>query len=309
MRKRYFLFISVFVLIILGCKPKTTPSEQEKPVVLTTTGMIEDAILNLLGNKVEIQSLMGPGVDPHLYQASPGDLSKMNSADVIIYNGLFLEGKLDNILSKLSEKKKVINFSDAIAKEDLIEVEVKQYENEFYDPHIWFDIEVWKQGIAGVAIELKKHFPDFSALIDENQAAYFLKLDSLKGDLLKWIAEVPVENRILVTSHDAFHYYGRMLNIRVEALQGLSTATDFGLKDRKDLVDLIIEEDIKSIFIESSVGDKPIMAILEDCNSRGKTVTLGGTLFSDAMGAKETFEGTYIGMLTHNTQTIVKGLK
>jgi manganese/zinc/iron transport system substrate-binding protein len=309
MRKISILYIFIIILLFTGCQPKTTKTDSGKPIVLTTTGMIQDAVFQLLGEEVDIIALMGPGVDPHLYQATPGDLAKMNDADVIVFNGLFLEGKLDDILSKLSERKKVINFSDAISKSDLIEVEEKQYENEFYDPHIWFDIDVWKQGIAGLATELKAQFPDLAEKITQNQVAYSLKLDSLKSNLITLMQEVPEANRILITSHDAFHYYGRMLNIRVEALQGLSTATDFGLKDRKNLVDLIIAEDIKAIFIESSVGDKPIMAILEDCKNRGKVVQLGGTLFSDAMGAAGTFEGTYIGMLTHNTQTIVKGLK
>ena len=303
------IYTSMFALLLLvSCKTNTNVEDNQKPTVVTTTGMVKDAVLNLVGDAMEVEALMGAGVDPHLYQASPGDLSKLNKADVIVFNGLFLEGKLHSILEKLAQKKKVVNFSSAINTADLIEVTEKQYEDEIYDPHIWFDIDVWKQGINGLANQLSEFYPSVAPKIEENKTVYFKSLDSLKNELVKKMNQIPVENRILVTSHDAFHYYGRMLDVRVEALQGLSTATDFGLKDRKELVDLIIAENVKAIFIESSVGDKPIKAILADCSSKGSDVALGGTLFSDAMGAEGTFEGTYIGMLTHNTNTIVAGL-
>lgn len=309
MRKLSIVYIFLVGLLLLGCKSKQhTNNEDNKPTILTTTGMIKDVVVNLVGEEAIIEALMGPGVDPHLYQASPGDLSKLNKADVIIYNGLFLEGKLDKILDKLSEKKNVINFSSSINSSDLIEVTEKQYEEEIYDPHIWFDIDVWKQGIEGVANQLSDTYPNLKTKIETNKSSCISQLDSLKSKLISDISVIPVEQRILVTSHDAFHYYGRMLELRVEALQGLSTATDFGLKDRKELVDLIIEENIKAVFIESSVGDKPIRAILDDCKDRGSNVILGGTLFSDAMGEEGTFEGTYVGMLSHNTATIIKGL-
>ncbi|MEZ5022839.1 MAG: zinc ABC transporter substrate-binding protein [Chitinophagales bacterium] len=232
----------------------------------------------------------------------------MNKADIIIYNGLFLEGKLDGILKKLSTSKNVINFSDGIQREDLLGVENAKYEGEIYDPHIWFGIDIWKQGIVELGAKLSSTYPQFADEIATNQTSYLQQLDVLKQELLEQISNIPIDKRLMVTSHDAFHYFGRMLAIRVEALQGISTATDFGLQDRKQLVDLIIEEDISAIFIESSVGDKPIKAIVSDCQERGKMVTLGGTLFSDAMGEDGTPEGTYIGMLKHNVATVVKGL-
>lgn len=294
---------------LLSCQQNTkTTDENVKPNILTTTGMLKDAVVNLIGDQVEVTALMGPGVDPHLYQASPGDLAKMNKADVIIYNGLFLEGKLDGILKKLTTSKNVINFSDGINREDLLGVVNAKYEGEIYDPHIWFGIDIWKQGTVELGAKLSSTYPQFADEIAENQTSYLQQLDILKQELLEQISNIPIDKRLMVTSHDAFHYFGRMLAIRVEALQGISTATDFGLQDRKQLVDLIIEEDISAIFIESSVGDKPIKAIISDCQERGKMVTLGGTLFSDAMGEEGTAEGTYIGMLKHNVATVVKGL-
>lgn len=309
MSRKTTILMVLMLMIWFGCKQYDhTNNASKKPTILTTTGMIKDAVVNLLGDNVEVTALMGSGVDPHLYQASPGDLASMNKADVVVYNGLFLEGKLDNILKKLAVSKNVINFSDGINKADLLAVTNAQYEGEIYDPHIWFDIDVWKQGITALGNDLSTYYPQFKDTIAQRQSEYLKQLDALKIDLIEQISIVPEEKRLMVTSHDAFHYFGRMLNIRVEALQGISTATDFGLQDRKQLVDLIIKEAVNAIFIESSVGDKPIKAIIADCQKSGKMVSLGGTLYSDAMGADGTAEGTYIGMLQHNVSVVTKGL-
>ncbi len=309
MNKQSKVLLFITLLCIIGCKSDNKDNSTNGiPIILTTTGMVKDAVINLVGEEADVNALMGPGVDPHLYQASPGDLSKMNKADLIVYNGLYLEGKLNDILKKLGANKNVINFSDAINKENLLDVVDAQYKDEIYDPHIWFGIDIWKQGIVGLSKQLIELYPDLESTIQQNSTSYLEQLDILKIDLLAQMSTVPKEKRIMVTSHDAFKYFGRMLDIRVEALQGISTATDFGLQDRKHLVDLIVEEDISAIFIESSVGDKPIKAIISDCKKRGNDISLGGTLFSDAMGEEGSPEGTYIGMLKHNVAIVVKGL-
>ncbi len=299
----------ILSLLLFSCQEKPKGTDDGKPVIVTTTGMVADAVSNLVGEHMEVKALMGPGVDPHLYQASPGDLSKLQKADLIVFNGLYLEGKLNDILEKLSKTKAVINYSDAVDKSDLIELAEVQYEGHIYDPHIWFDIKVWNDGLTGLASRLMKMYPDHSAEIKSNLEQYSSSLANLQSEMVELINTVPEDKRVMVTSHDAFQYFGRMLNIRVEALQGISTATEFGLQDRKQLVDMIIEDDLNAIFIESSVGDKPIKAILADCKQRGKEIELGGTLFSDAMGEANTAEGTYIGMLKHNVTTVVNGLK
>lgn len=308
MRYTVFTFLAALLLLV-SCNSNKTVKENQKPVIVATTSMLTDALINLVGDSAEIIGLMGPGVDPHLYQASPGDLKKMQSADVIVYNGLFLEGKLGSILENLSKKKEVINFSDGVPKELFIEVSEPEYENEIYDPHIWFSIDIWKKGTNVLANKLATLYPELKPYIAKNAQKFDLQLGALKMGIQAEINQIPEEKRILITSHDAFQYFGRMLGIQVEALQGLSTATEFGLQDRKRVVDLIIDKDINAIFIESSVSEKPIEAIIEDCKNRGKEVKNGGSLFSDAMGEQGTVAGTYLGMIHHNVSTIVNGWK
>ena len=302
------LLLFSFFLALLSCQ-HDKPSSDGIVNIVTTTGMIKDAVEHLVGEHAEVKALMGAGVDPHLYQATPGDLSKMNKADLVVYSGLFLEGKLDDIFHKLARTKNIINFSDAVSRDKLLDVTNAQFEGEIYDPHIWFDIDIWIEGISGLSAGLIQLYPEWKAEVEANRDSYIDELTALKAELIARIETVPEDDRIMVTSHDAFQYFGRMLQIRVEALQGISTATEFGLQDRKNLVDLIIDEDIKAIFIESSVGDKPIRAILSDCESRGNQIELGGILFSDAMGEQGTEEGTYVGMLRHNVNTVADGLQ
>ena len=214
--------IAVYLLCLLmvSCQQKSNSTDSEKPYIVTTTGMIADAVINLVGDNMKVQSLMGAGVDPHLYQASPGDLAKLQKADLIIYNGLYLEGKLNDILQKLSRSQPVINFSDGIEREDLIELTEVQYEAHIYDPHIWFDINIWNDGLESLADELNKRYPEIIKTIQSNLDIYSSQLANLKSELVAQMNTVPADKRVMVTSHDAFQYFGRMLDIRVEALQG-----------------------------------------------------------------------------------------
>ncbi|MFY0605255.1 MAG: zinc ABC transporter substrate-binding protein [Cyclobacteriaceae bacterium] len=302
--KNYVLILSMAVCWF-GC----TPKEQTKngPLkVVTTTGMLYDAVLNIAKDKVEAQALMGPGVDPHLYKATQGDLEKLNKADLIIYNGLLLEGKLGEILEKLGKRKAVYAASSSIPESELLGS--VQYENAF-DPHIWFDVELWSMAVNEISTALIKEDPENAEFYKKNTREYLKLLDELHMWVQAEISSIPEKQRILVTAHDAFRYFGRAYDIQVEGLQGISTVSDFGLRDISQLTELIISRNIKAIFVETSVSDKSIKAVLNGCIEKGHDVSIGGYLFSDAMGEFGTEEGTYLGMVKSNVVTITQALK
>ncbi len=302
--KVLLLFVSIAMIMSCNTNKKV---KREKPMVLSTTGMINDAVINLLGEHVEAVMLMGPGVDPHYYKATQGDLKKMNQSDVIVFNGLFLEGKLTDILEKLGRKKNVYNFSSVVSTDQLLPMQSEGVDE--IDPHIWFDVELWSSCISGLADYLIGKYPIWKDEIEENQKTYLASIEEVYENLKGGLDSIKEESKLLITSHDAFQYFGRSFGVGVNALQGISTAAEFGVQDRKALVDLIISKKVKAIFIESSVSSKPLEAIIEDCKQKGHDVKIGGELFSDAMGAFGTEEGTYIGMIKHNVQTIASGLK
>ena len=304
MKKHIYLFIIVFTII--SCKNEVKERAGKLKIVTTTT-MITDMVKNIGGDNVDVQGLMGSGVDPHLYKASEGDVSKLFNADVIIYSGLHLEGKLEDIFEKMrKQQKKTIAVSDAIDKSGLISSE---YFASSYDPHIWFHIGYWKQATQFVIDELKKLDPANAEKFEKNGQAYIAKLDVLATEIGVTIETLPVEKRILVTAHDAFNYFGKLHNFEVVGLQGLSTATEAGVQDVQQLANFIIEKNVKSIFVESSVPKRTIEALQAAVKSKGNEVTIGGTLYSDALGNAGTVEGTYIGMYQYNVKTIVDALK
>ncbi len=295
----------LFIVLIAGCSP-TEKNNSGKLQVVTTTGMLYDAVINIAKDKVAAQALMGPGVDPHLYKATQGDLSKLNQADLIIYNGLLLEGKMGDILQKLGRVKSVYAAAENIPQNQLLSS--VQYENA-YDPHIWFDVNMWKGAVGRISEVLQKVDSTNAEFYASNTTKYLKRLDSLHAYVDSTIATIPKQQRILVTAHDAFRYFGRAYNIRVEGLQGISTVSDFGLRDIAQITDLIIENKVKAIFVETSVSDRAIKAVMQGCNERGHNVTIGGYLYSDAMGEFGTPEGTYVGMVERNVQTITESLK
>lgn len=301
---RSLFFISSFLLLI-SCSnaPKKYGGKLK---ILATTGMVGDAAKNLLGDLAEVEVLMGPGVDPHLYKASQGDMVKLSGADIIIYSGHHLEGKMTDIFQKMGKTKPVLPLSEYISESRLM----KSFDgNNTIDPHLWMDIKTWSQGIAGVADTLKGLFPNDTALIGKNFRAY--RDDLLKADIEvgKMISTIPIGSRVLITSHDAFRYYGLAYNIEVKGLQGISTVSEYGLQDVSNMVNFIVSRNIKAVFIETSVSEKSLQAVIEGCNSKGHNIKIGGTLFSDAMGANGTSEGTYKGMILHNTKLIVNALR
>ena len=302
--KKYLLII-VVTTTLFGCK-KDIP-ENDNINVVTTTSMITDLVKNIGGKHINIQGLMGSGVDPHLYKASEGDVSKLVNADVIFYNGLHLEGKLVDVFEKMgSATKTPIALADELDKTTLIG---SDYFASNYDPHVWFNIEYFKQFAKKVTQILSEKNPKNTVNFIENEKQYLAKLDTLENNMRAIIKDLPVEKRILVTAHDAFNYFGKNYGFEVVGLQGLSTATEAGVKDVQKLAAFIIEKKVKAIFVESSVPKRTIEALEAAVKSKGHDVKIGGTLFSDALGNAGTIEGTYIGMFEYNVNTIVNALK
>ncbi|MEQ8471462.1 MAG: zinc ABC transporter substrate-binding protein [Marinoscillum sp.] len=299
------IFYILLIFLLVGC---ASPEKDKngKLYIVTTTGMLYDAVINIGKEKVDAQALMGPGVDPHLYKATQGDLSKLNQADVVIYNGLLLEGKMGDILKKLGRTKAVYAAAEQIDQSTLLTS--VQYENA-YDPHIWFDVTIWKQAVTRISEALQSEDSVNSQFYQQNTEVYLQRLDSLHEFVKTSISSIPENQRILVTAHDAFRYFGRAYDIRVEGLQGISTVSDFGLRDIAEITDLIINNKIKAIFVETSVSDRAIKAVMQGCNERGHDVKIGGYLYSDAMGKFGTYEGSYVGMIESNVKTITEELK
>ena len=296
----------IAVLILVGCNNKAK-KKNDKLNVVTTTTMITDLVKNIGGDKVEVNGLMGAGVDPHLYKASEGDVSKLFNADVVIYNGLHLEGKLEEVFEKMKhQNKKTITISDIIDKSTLIGSEAFTSN---YDPHIWFDINNWIKITSYVVDKLSTLDSKNAAFYKSNGEEYLKKLKELNQNISAKINELPIDKRILVTAHDAFNYFGRQHNFNVVGLQGLSTATEAGVQDVQKLAKFIIDNDVKAIFVESSVPKRTIEALQEAVKSKEKEVEIGGTLYSDALGNAGTKEGTYIGMYKTNVNTIIDALK
>ena len=302
--KKYILILFAVVSIV-SCKKEV--KENGKLNVVTTTTMITDLVKNIGGEHINPQGLMGSGVDPHLYKASEGDVTKLLNADIIFYNGLHLEGKLIDVFEKMgSATKTPIALADELDKTTLIG---SDYFASNYDPHVWFNIGYFKQFAQKVTKILSEKDPKNKANFSENEKKFLLKLDSLQSKVNSIIETLPAEKRILVTAHDAFNYFGKNYGFEVVGLQGLSTATEAGVQDVQKLAAFIIEKDVKAIFVESSVPKRTIEALEAAVKSKGHEVTIGGTLYSDALGNAGTVEGTYIGMFEYNVNTIVNALK
>ncbi|OEK01090.1 manganese transporter [Roseivirga sp. 4D4] len=297
--------IIILAAVLWSCDSNTT-SQEGKLSIVTTTGMIADVAKNVGKDSVSVSALMGPGVDPHLYKATQGDLGRLQGADIIFYNGLHLEGKMGEVFEKLQRIKTVIPVARGIDSTFLLDDPI--YQNAF-DPHIWFDISLWASTIGEVTSTLIETDPDNASYYEKNASAYTEQLLSLHEWVKTEIATIPEDERIMITAHDAFNYFGRAYDIEVRGLQGISTLSEFGLKDRVDLVNFIVEKKIKAVFVETSVSEKNINAIVEGCRQKGHNVIIGGNLFSDAMGAEGTPEGNYIGMVRANVRTIVEALK
>jgi manganese/zinc/iron transport system substrate-binding protein len=297
--------IVLIISIFFGCKNEK--KDNGKLNIVTTTTMITDLVKNIGGHYINVEGLMGSGVDPHLYKASEGDVSKLVNADIIFYNGLHLEGKLVEVFEKMeSATKTPIALAEEIDKSTLIG---SDYFASNYDPHVWFNIEYFKLFAKKVTSVLSEKDPKNSVNYINNMNIYLKKLDALEKNIKEIIETLPIEKRILVTAHDAFNYFGKNYGFEVVGLQGLSTATEAGVQDVQKLAAFIIEKNVKAIFVESSVPKRTIEALQAAVKSKGHDVKIGGTLYSDALGNAGTEEGTYIGMFKYNVNTIVNALK
>ncbi|TYB69508.1 manganese transporter [Bizionia gelidisalsuginis] len=299
------IIILLLVTVTFNCKD--SKRDNGKLNIVTTTTMISDLVQNIGGDNINLEGLMGSGVDPHLYKASEGDVTKLVNADIIFYNGLHLEGKLVEVFEKMeSAHKTPVALSDAIDKRTLIGSE---YFASNYDPHVWFNIAYFKLFAQKVARVLSEKDPKNANSYKQNETKYLEQLDILETTIKATIATLPQEKRILVTAHDAFSYFGKNYAFEVVGLQGLSTATEAGVQDVQELAAFIIEKEVKAVFIESSVPKRTIEALQAAVNSKGYAIEIGGTLYSDALGNNGTPEGTYIGMFEYNVNTIVNALK
>jgi manganese/zinc/iron transport system substrate-binding protein len=307
--KRIVIIVStltIIAIILAGCKRKMEDSNasDEKLTIVTTTGILADAVKNIVGEKANVVSLMGPGVDPHLFKATQGDLGKLTKASIVFYNGLHLEGKMSDVLKKLSQTKTVVAVAEKIDSSRL-----RIAADRIYDPHIWFDVKLWKECVTTIANTLVEKDSMNADWYKLNAATYILALDSLDKNVLASIEQLPPNQRVLITAHDAFGYFGNAYGIEVRGLQGISTVSEFGLRDVTNLVDFILSRKIKAIFIETSISEKSINAVIEGCKNKGWNVRIGGSLYSDALGAEGTEAGTYIGMVNSNVTTLVEALK
>jgi len=312
--KRFFTLISCLAISLMLCAAgvaRLTASAAEpggpRIKITTTTSMVTDLVKTVGGDRVEVHGLMGAGVDPHLYKASAGDITKLQRAEVIFYNGLLLEGKLQDVFAKMARTKKhVYAVTEAIAEKELLEPESF---GGHYDPHVWFDVTLWAQCVESVVKGLSEFDPMNKDYFEKRGKEARTKIGDLHQWALKKVAELPKEKRVLITSHDAFNYFGRAYGFKVVGLQGISTVEEPSIAAMTQLVDFVKKQQVRAIFIESSVPPNAIKRISEDAG-----VKIGGELFSDAMGTPGQMEngydlGTYEGMIKHNLTTVVNALK
>ncbi len=300
----------LLALVILGATLAACGTAQSAPVdgrlrVVATTGQVADAAARVGGERVRVTALMGPGIDPHLYVASEGDVSRLQQADLIFYNGLFLEAQLAQVLAQIGQRKPVLAVAEAIEPARLLAWD--EYEDQF-DPHVWFDVTLWIEAVHAIRDAYIAADPEHAESYRANAAAYVQELAALHEELLALAATVPAERRVLITAHDAFHYFGRAYGFEVHGLQGISTASEAGAADVRELAEFIVARRIPAIFVETSVPVRTIEALQAAVAARGFQVAIGGELYSDALGDADSPGGTYIGMMRHNMTTIVAAL-
>ncbi|MEM1067351.1 MAG: zinc ABC transporter substrate-binding protein [Planctomycetota bacterium] len=306
--------ILALVALLAGCNSPSSESSSSdssgfdgsRPIkVVATIGMVADIVREVGGEHVEVSQICGPGVDPHLYKATRDDVAMLSSTDMVFYSGLMLEGKMSDTLIKMAQTRRVVPDTSAIDDSKLLEP--PEFEGHF-DPHVWNDVSAWSAGVQAVETALAEFDPTHASEFAENAKAYVAKLDELHKYGVEALATIPESSRVLVTSHDAFNYMGKAYGLEVEGVQGISTESEAGLKRIAELVDMLVEKDVKAVFIESSVPRKSIDSLIEGAKAKGHEVIVGGELFSDAMGAEGTYEGTYLGMLDHNITIVTRAL-
>lgn len=307
--------VSVFLIshFLLGCAGEPdarsdTDGSAEPYKIVCTVGMITDIVVNLVGDYAEVEGIIGEGIDPHLYKPTRGDVIKLSQADVVFYNGLLLEGKMTDVLVGIASRGKLVK---AVTEAILVETDYlleKDDGSAYTDPHVWMDVSGWLRAIPVVAETLAVYDPENAEAYHIKAAFYAKQLEALDTYAKEAMSTIPESQRVLVTAHDAFQYLGRAYGIEVRGIQGISTESEAGVRDLEDLVDFIVERQIPAVFVESSVADKNVRALVEGARARGHAVIIGGSLFSDAMGQAGSYEGTYIGMIDSNVTTITNAL-
>lgn len=321
--------ISLILLILLaltGCKIDKNETVEGKAKIVCTTTLAGDLVKNIVGDKADVSIIMRPGVDPHEYTPRPSDTDALDGADIIVYHGLDFEGQMSSYFDNLKKNGKLlINLGDGIDEHKLRSIEDEfEHNHEGHshdhshghyhapgtiDPHVWNDVSVWMQCAQHVGNELAKMNPENADLFKKNSANHIEELKKLDEDLSKLYASIPESSRILVTAHDAFSYLAHRYNLQVKSLQGISTAAELGIKDVSNLAEFLINNNIKSIFVEQSVNNKNINAVRHHCSEKDFEVALGGSLYSDGLGDASSEAATYIDMMRYNAKVIVDGLK
>lgn len=300
--KRAFLVAATTVAMALSPIGATA---QERLNVVATTGMIADAARNVGGELVDVRSLMGPGVDPHAYRQTRSDIVALANADLVLWNGLYLEAQMEEFLLELGQDQPVTAVAEVVPENLLLGSE--DYEGRF-DPHLWMNPNLWSRVVVSVRDALIELHPEGTETFIANSDAYLGQLNDLARYTTEVLSTVPVESRVVLSSHDAFNYFGNAYGFEVVGIQGISTESEAGLQRIAELVDLLVERDIGAVFVETSVSDRNIRALIEGAAAEGHDVIIGGELFSDAMGEPGTYEGTYVGMIDHNVTTIATAL-
>ena len=303
----YLLMLSLVAISCTSTEETEIPLHERKVRITATTSIVADLVRAVGGSEVVVASLMGPGVDPHLYKASARDVSKMIEADIVVYNGLHLEGKMGDIFEDMKERGAPTIAIAEIGIPDSLLLESDIFQGNF-DPHIWFDVELWAQAGYALASALGALDSTRKDLFLLHAANYEDELMEMDAYIHRRISEIPDEKRVLITSHDAFGYFGRAYGFEVRGLQGISTALEAGTSDIQDLAELVTEREIPAMFVESSISPRGIEAVQEAVRSRGGRVRIGGTLYGDALGGESTTATTYLGMIRHNIDTIVQAI-
>jgi manganese/zinc/iron transport system substrate-binding protein len=300
------MLLLIIAGVMVGCTIPAVPASQDGQLrVVATIGQIGSLVEEIGGEHISLTTLMGAGADPHQYVATEGDVEILQNAEVIFYNGNFLEARMLEILEQLGERKQVVAVTEQLDQTQLLEWE--DYD-QYKDPHVWFNVPLWREVAEGIRDTLIEADAENAESYRSNAERLLAEMDELHNYVLAQVERVPAEQRILVTAHDAFNYFGHTYGFEVRGLQGLSTDSEASTADVQNLAQFLIENQIRAIFIESSVPVRTVEALQEAAAAQDWNVEIGGELFSDAIGTPGTPEGTYIGMVRHNIDTIISAL-
>lgn len=307
--KRILPLPALFIAGLLGSinvAPAIGADSKAEPLtIVTTIAQVADAVRQVAGERADVTALMGEGVDPHTYRQTRTDIVRLSRADLVFWNGLYLEAQMEDFLRRLAATKPVVALAEELPQERLLSHE--DYPGKF-DPHVWMDVSLWREVVRQARDALVEYDPDYAATYAANAEAYLTQLEQLEGYVVEVLASVPAPQRAVISAHDAFNYFGEAYDYQVLGIQGLSTESEAGLGEIERLVDFIVENDIQAVFVETSVADRNVQALIEGSAARGHEVTIGGSLFSDAMGKPGSYRGTYLGMIDHNATLIANAL-